>query len=117
MSELSPRFRELWSNEKRSLDISEYEECLNEWQCGYRNQSMKKSVAKLIFFCAGLWALYTDVIFLAVLLLALAAYFQLLESLHVVLYEIMNQNKLLAMLINEQSEDIESLRREVSKQA
>jgi hypothetical protein len=76
MRKLSTRFQELWGNQSRSLDISEYEECLNEWQSSYRKQSMTKSAATILLFCAGLWALYANAIILAVLLLALTAYFQ-----------------------------------------
>jgi hypothetical protein len=32
MNKLSNQFRELLSNENRSLDIEKYELCLNEWQ-------------------------------------------------------------------------------------
>jgi len=71
MSKLSPRFQELWSNENRSLDISEYEQCLNEWQNAHDKKMMTKYVITILFFCAGLWALYENAIFMAVILLLL----------------------------------------------
>ena len=103
MKQLSTKFEDLWFNQTRSLNIGEYEECLDEWQSGYFKGSRKIAVVSILLFCAGLWALYVQAIFMTVLLLALTVYFQLLEQSYVVLYEIMNQNKLLAMLINRQS--------------
>jgi hypothetical protein len=116
MKKLSPRFEERWLNENRSLDISEYEECLNEWRSGYQKISIQKWVVTILLFCAGLWALYENSTFMAVLLLALSANSQLMGVSHIVLSEIMNQNQLLAMLINKQSRDNESFRREMLKQ-
>lgn len=116
MKKLSPRFEERWLNENRSLDISEYEECLNEWRSSYQKISIQKWVVTILLFCAGLWALYENFTFMAVLLLALSANSQLMGVSHIVLSEIMNQNQLLAMLINKQSRDNESFRREMLKQ-
>ena len=113
MSKLSPRFQELWSNEKRSLDISEYEHCLNEWQSAHDKKMIWKYIITILLFCAGLWALSADATVLAVILLALAANFNLVSAHHILTSESMNTQRLLAMLINKQSQDIESLRREI----
>lgn len=113
MSKPSPRFRELWSNEKRSLDISEYEQCLNERQSAHNKHMLTNYIITITFFCAGLWALYENAMLITVILLALAAQFVLISFHHSMVSESMNIQRLLAMLINKQSQDIESLRREV----
>lgn len=113
MEKLSSRFEERWGNESRSLAMSEYEESLNEWQMAYEKKIRNKWVISILLFCAGLWAVYENATFMAVLLLALAATYYLNSAHHIVLYEIMNQNKFLAMLINKQSQDIQSLRTEI----
>ena len=113
MRKLSPRFCELWSNENRSLDITEYEQCLNEWQSAHDKKMMTKYAITIVFFCAGLWALYENATFIAVMLLALAANFNLLSSHHILVSESMNVQRLLAMFINKQSRDMEALRREI----
>lgn len=113
MSKLSPRFRELWSNGDRSLDFSEYEQCLDEWRNAHNQKMMTKCAITILFFCAGLWALYENAIFMAVILLALAANFNLISAHHILVSEGMNMQRLLAMLINKQSRDIESLRKEI----
>lgn len=115
MSKLSPRFRELWSNANRSLDIAEYEQCLNEWQSAHDKKMMAKYAITIVFFCAGLWALYENATFIAVMLLALAANFNLISSHHILVSESINMQRLLAMLINKQSRDIEALGREISE--
>src|SRR6185503_1160264 len=69
----------------------------------------------ILLFCAGLWAVYEHSIFMAVLLLALAANFNRQSSHHILVSEIMGAHRLLAMLINKQSQDIELLRGELSR--
>ena len=50
MNKLSSRFLELWGNEKRSLDIVEYELCLNEWQSAHDKKMIGKYVITILFF-------------------------------------------------------------------
>ena len=113
MEKMSYRFEAQYCNESRSLDMSEYEEIHNEWQRIYAKEIRKTGVISVLLFCAGLWAVYVDATFMAVLLLVLAAHYQLDSKNGSVLHAIMNQNKLLAMLINKQSRDMQSLRRKI----
>ena len=113
MSKPSPRFRELWSNEKRSLDISGYEQCLNERQSAHNKHMLTNYVITITFFCAGLWALSENAMLITVILLALAVQFVLISFHHSMVSESMNTQRLLAMLINKQSQDLESLRSDV----
>lgn len=113
MKKLSSRFEERWGNESRSLTMSEYEESLNEWQMTYEKRSREEWVISILLFCAGLWAVYENATFTTALLLVLAATYYLNSTNHTVLYEAMNQNRLLAMLINKQSQDLQSLRMEI----
>ena len=68
----------------------------------------------ILLFGAGLWATYEHALFMAVLLLALAANFNRQSSHHALVYEVMDMQRLLAMLINNQSREIESLKRAVN---
>jgi hypothetical protein len=113
MSKLSARFQDLWSNESRSLDITEYEHCLNEWQSVHDKKMMSKYAIMILLFCAGLWALSAGATIVAVILLAIAANFNLISAHHILTSENMNMQRLLAMLINKQSQDIKALRKEI----
>ena len=68
----------------------------------------------IFLFCAGLWAVYENAIFVAVLMLALAANFNRQSSHHILISEIMGTQRLLAMLINKQSRDLEAFQREMA---
>ena len=116
VNKLSSRFLELWGNENRSLDIVEYELCLNEWQSAHDKKMITKYVITILFFCAGLWALYENALFMAVLMLALAANFNLISAHHILVSETMNLQRLMAMLINKQSQNMEALRREIREE-
>lgn len=113
MSKLSPKFRELWTNESRSLDIEKYELCLNEWKSAHDKKMISNYVIMILLFCAGLWAVFENAIFMAVLMLALAANFNRQSSHHILVSEIMDTQRLLAMLINKQSRDMEALHKEI----
>lgn len=116
MNKLSNQFRELWSNENRSLDIEKYELCLNEWQGANDKKVIIKYVVTILLFCAGLWALYENAIFMAVVMLTLAANFNLISAHHILLSEIMNTHRLLAMLINKHTRDVEVIRKELKQE-
>ena len=116
MNKFSNQFRELWSNENRSLDIEKYELCLNEWQSANDKKMIAKYAITILLFCAGLWALYENAIFMAVLMLALAANFNLISAHHILLSEIMNTHRLLAMLINKHTRDLEAIRKEFKQE-
>ena len=113
----SDNFRELWGNENRSLDISEYELCINEWKSAHEKKTITHYLITFVLFGAGLWATYEHALFMAVLMLALAANFNRQSSHHVLVSEIMDTQRLLAMLINNQSRDIEALRQEITERS
>src|SRR4051812_20525122 len=98
-------FRELWSNESRSLDMAQYEQCLNEWKSAHEKKTVVNYVITLLFFLAGLWATWEHALFAAVLLLALSANFNRQSSHHALVTEMMDAQRLLAMLVNRQSQE------------
>lgn len=108
----SPAFRELLSNESRTLDIQQYDFCLNEWKGAHDKKMITNYLLTILLFCAGLWAVWESALFMAVLLLALAANFNRQSAHHILVSEIMGSQRLLALLINRQSLDIESLRKQ-----
>ena len=81
---------------------------------------MKKTIVNyvitILLFLAGLWATYEHALFMAVLLLALAANFNRQSSHHALVTEVMDIQRLLAMLINRQSREIDSLKRDLLAQ-
>ena len=110
----SANFRELLSNENRTLDILQYEFCLDEWKSAHDKKTITNYLITIFLFCAGLWAVYEHAIFVAVLMLALAANFNRQSSHHILVSEIMGTQRLLAMLINKQSRDMVALQREMA---
>jgi len=116
MNTFSSQFRELWSNENKSLDIEKYELCLSEFQGAHNKRTMIQWVLAILFFGAGLWALYSDATFIAIVLLVLAAYFNLNSTHHILMSEIMNLHRLLAMLINKHTRDLEGIRKELKQE-
>lgn len=109
----SASFRELLSNESRALDIQQYDFCLNEWKGVHDKKMITNYVFTILLFCAGLWAVWQSAFFMAVLLLALAANFNRQSAHHILVSEIMGSQRLLAMLINKQSHEIETLRNQL----
>jgi hypothetical protein len=110
----SGRFRELWANETRTLDMAQYEACLNEWKAAHEKKTVIHYLITILLFAAGLWATYEHAVFLAVLLLALAANSNRQSSHHTLIYELMDTQRLLAMLVNKQSRELEFLTQEVA---
>ena len=102
-------FRTLWGRESRSLDMAEYDLCLKEWKSAHEKKSVINYLITILLFCAGLWATYVHSLFFAVLLLALAANFNRQSSHHALILEVMDTQRLLAMLINKQSTEIEAV--------
>lgn len=103
-------FREYWGNKDRSLGIEEYEFCLNEWQSAHNGKMMRHYVIAIILFSLGLWALYEHAIVGAVLLLAFAANSNRQSSTHMLLSEVMDTQRLLAMQINGQRRELIEIR-------
>lgn len=110
----SATFRELFSNNARTLDIQQYDFCLNEWKDAHDKKMIKNYLLMIVLFCAGLWAVWESAFFMAVLLLALAGNFNRQSSYHILMSEIMGTQRLLAMLINKQSLEIESLQAQIA---
>lgn len=110
----SSTFRDLLANESKSLDIQQYDYCLNEWKGAHDSKMIKNYLLTIVVFCAGLWAVWESAFFMAVLLLALAANFNRQSSHHILVSELMGSQRLLAMLINKQSIEIEALRNQLT---
>ncbi len=104
----SERFLELFSNENKTLDINEYDDCVNEWANAHNSKTMRYYIYSIILFVGGMWAVYEQIWFMAVLLLALAANYNLKSAHHILMSEIMSHQRLLAVLINKVSKDIQS---------
>lgn len=113
MNKFSNQFRELWSNESRSLDIEKYELCVSEFQSAHDKRTMIQWVLAILFLGAGLWALYSSATFIAVALLIFAGYCNLNSTNHILMSEILNAHRLLAMLVNKHTRDLEEIRREL----
>ncbi len=96
----SDKFIELLSNKKKSLDINEYDYCVAEWAKVHESKMIRYYIYTAILFLSGMWAVYEQSWFIAVLLLALAANYNRQSSHHILMSEIMNHQRLLAMLIN-----------------
>ncbi len=111
----STSFVEYMGNEARTLDIQQYEFCLDEWMKAHEKKMITSYLMAIALFCVGLWAVYEHVIFLAVLTLALAANFNRQSADHILVSEVMDTERLLGMLINKQSQEMQSLRRDVVK--
>ena len=113
MNKSSPSFIELLNNENRSLDISEYELYMKESQRVLEKEAITTYLIAVLLFCVGLWGVYEHAIFLAVLVLSLALYFNQKSSISILALKNIDLQRVLAMLINKQSRDIESLRMEI----
>lgn len=115
MNKFSNQFQELWRNENRSLDIEKYELCLSEFQDAHNKRTMIQWALSILFFGAGLWALYSGATFIAVVLLIFAGYCNLNSANHILMSEIMNTHRLLAMLVNKHTRDLEEMRQELKQ--
>jgi hypothetical protein len=109
-------FRELLGNQTQSLDMQQYDYCSDEWKSAHDKKTMTNYLLTVVIFLAGLWAVWEGSLFMAVLLLALAANFNHQSSNHILVSEIMGSQRLLAMLINRQSQEIKALRIQLGSQ-
>jgi hypothetical protein len=91
----SSTFLELLGNESKTLDIQQYDLCLTEWKAAHESKTLKNYALAILLFRAGLWAVWENSLFMAVLLLALAANFNRQSSHHVLIAEIMGSQRLL----------------------
>ena len=100
----SDTFIELMSRSDKSLNMEEYELCVNEWKGAHESKMIRYYIYTIVLFCGGLWAVYEQIWFIAVLLLALAANYNRQSSHHILISEIMESQNLLARLINSSSQ-------------
>ena len=104
----SEEFKTLFRNDKQMLDINEYEYCVNEWQGAHKSKTIRYYIYSIILFVGGMWAAYEQIWFMAVLLLVLAANYNRQSAHHILMIEIMSHQRLLAMLLNKVSKDIQA---------
>ncbi|MBZ0095389.1 MAG: hypothetical protein K8H75_08505 [Sulfuricella sp.] len=100
----SETFLELMGRKDKNLNMEEYEICVNEWKGAHESKMVRYYIYTIILFCGGLWAVYEQTWFMAVLLLALAANYNRQSSHHILMSEILDAQNLLAKLINMPSE-------------
>ncbi len=102
----SDRFIQLLGN--KTLDINEYDYCVVEWAKAHESKMIRYYIYTAIFFIGGMWAVFEQIWFMAVLLLALAANYNRQSSHHILMSEIMRHQRLLAVLVNKVSKDMQS---------
>ena len=91
--------------------MAEYELCLSEFTEKHEKRAILQWVLAIIFFGVGLWLLFDNVVFGSVFFVALAAYCNLNSTNHALMSEILNANRLHAMLINHQTKELEAMRK------
>ena len=94
-------------------DILEFRSHMLLWQAARKRHTLILYVIAVLCFGAGLLALYFNFTFIAVVLLALAAYFNQESDHHLLLAEMMDTQWSLALLINKHTRDLEVLRWEL----
>jgi hypothetical protein len=72
----------------------------------HESKTIRYYIYTIILFIGGMWAVYEQLWFVAVLLLALAANYNRQSSHHILMSEIINHQRLLAMLVNKLSKDL-----------
>jgi hypothetical protein len=108
MSELDDR-----TSAMNASAMQEYESCVNGSMQNSATYMARYYAAKVILFCAGLWALYVHEIFWTVLLLALAAYCSNETSDASQEYRIMNRQRLLATFIDKRLKSMEATLKDI----
>lgn len=114
MSKWSKEFKELYSNPNQTLSMEEYEFCLSEFNRNHEKRSIIQWILAIICFGLGLLLLADNVVFGSVLLIALAAYFNLNSTNHALMSDILSANKLHAMLVNKHAKEIEIIRNKLN---
>ena len=71
----------------------------------HESKIIRYYIYTIVLFCGGLWAVYTQLYFLAVLLLALAANYNRQSSHHMLIDEVIELQRLSAKLINKSNEN------------
>lgn len=101
-----------WDN--TTLDISEFDYCHKEWRRIHEKKMMTSFGVTLLLFALGLWAVWEGAWVAAVLLIAIADNSNRKSSHHMLVSELMSSQRLLAMLINRQSQELETFRSQIS---
>lgn len=83
----SEEFLELLSNEEKMLDMNKYDYCANEWVSAHESKTIRYYIYTAILFVGGMWAVYEQIWFMAVLLLVLAAAYKLQSAHHILMVE------------------------------
>lgn len=99
----SDRFKELYLNTNRTLSIEEYEYCIDEYIRLHENRSAFQWILAIICFVLGLLLLAYSSVVGSVFFIAMAAYFNLNSTNHAQMADILNINRIQAMLINKYS--------------
>lgn len=114
MRKWSKEFKELYLNPNRTLNMEEYEFCLSEFNRNHEKRSIFQWILAIICIGLGLWLLADNVVFGSVLLIALAAYFNLNSANHALMSDVLSANRLQAMLINKHAKEIETIRNKLN---
>jgi hypothetical protein len=99
----SAEFVALLNNPSKSLNMEQYDYCQREWKAAHERKTLRNYWLAIAFFVAGLAFVLAGVPFLAVLLIALAANFNRQSADHILLAELLESQRLLAMVVNGQS--------------
>ena len=110
MSKWSKEFKEIYSNPNRTLSMEEYEFCFSEYTRNHEKRSIFQWILAIICFGLGLWLLAENVVFGSVLLITLAAYFNLNSANHALMSDVLSVNRLQAMLFNKHAKEIQAIR-------
>jgi anti-sigma-K factor RskA len=100
----SPEFLDLLNSPSKALSIEQYDLCQREWKAAHEKKTLRNYWLAIAFFVAGLIAVLANVPFMAVLLIALAANFNRQSADHVLFAELLESQRLLAMLVNARSQ-------------
>ena len=100
----SPEFVALLNNASKSLNMDQYDYCQREWKAAHERKTLRNYWLAIAFFVAGLVFVLAREPLLAVLLIALAANFNRQSADHILLAELLESQRLLAMVVNGQGE-------------
>jgi hypothetical protein len=107
---------EISDNEARRLDMSNYEKVVYDSKSSSDNFFLKSAALGVILFCFGLWALYEQSTFMTVVLLALSALCFQESSAAAQIVRIMDRQRLLAMVVNKQTQGIDKILAAIEKE-
>ena len=100
----SPEFLALINNDRKMLDIEQYDFCIREFREAHESRMVRSYIFTIVFFIAGLVAVAMESPLMAVLLLALAANSNRQSADHIMFAELLNAQRVLALLLHGQSQ-------------